>query len=74
MFWLEVREFSRHRQPRWGWIMIILVLIVFFAIMVMVLVSTGDFGHGSSTPVPSTTPGSCQPFCTAITPAPGNGQ
>ncbi|MFD0360973.1 hypothetical protein ACFQZZ_05860 [Nocardia sp. GCM10030253] len=73
MFWLEIHEFSRNRQPRWGLVAIILAAVVVFAVMVMVLVSTGDFGDGSTTTVPYT-PGSCQPFCTGITTAPGDGQ
>jgi Trk-type K+ transport system membrane component len=72
MFWLEIREFSRHRQPRWGWIVLLLLAVVLFALMVLVLVSTGDFGDGSTTPVPST-PGSCQPFCTGSSGAPSGG-
>ncbi|WP_328402855.1 hypothetical protein [Nocardia sp. NBC_00403] len=62
MFWLEIHEFSRDRQPRWGWVVIILAAVLSFAVLVLVLVSTDDFEDGPTTTVPSTS-GPCQPFC-----------
>ncbi|MFQ6329219.1 hypothetical protein ACLMAL_24210 [Nocardia sp. CWNU-33] len=72
MFWLEIHEFSRDRQPRWGWVVIILAAVLFFAVLVLVLVSTDDFEDGPTTTVPSTS-GPCQPFCIRSTTAPNGG-
>ncbi|MGV9677649.1 hypothetical protein ACWDSJ_20435 [Nocardia sp. NPDC003482] len=67
----EVGIFFGEHMPRgWLWPAIVVLLgVLAAAIVVMVLVSNAHFDP-SPTTVPTTTPGTCEPFCTGGSLAP----